>query len=163
MCVCVCMHLSKTMVSDRLKFLISSAIHFLIQLLTCSCLCLSICWLFSILDPSLASSWMLIPAWLYSSSLPKELLSELYAQAIASAVLLCHHFSILLFWCPLNFGFPWFLWTAYMVVLLLHLLCLPCCSYCLSAAIFQIHIHFSHLVPLPRINLSDSRQGHFRV
>lgn len=57
----------------------------------------------------------------------------------------------------LNCDFPWFLWTAYIVVLLLHLLCLPCSSHCLSAAVFQIHIHFSRLVPIPRIKLSDSR------
>lgn len=48
MCVCVCMHLSKTVVSDRLKFLLSSVFHFLIQLLTCSCPCLSVCWSFPV-------------------------------------------------------------------------------------------------------------------
>lgn len=83
-CECSCMHLSKTVVADRLKLLIFSTFHFLIQLLTCSCPCLSICWSFPIKAPTLASSWMLFLALLYSSSLSKVLLSKLYVPAIDS-------------------------------------------------------------------------------
>lgn len=164
-CVYVCMHLPKTMGGGvpKTQFLISLAFHFLIQLLRCSWPCLSVFWSLPIEAATLSSSWVLIPALLYSSSLSKVLLSKLYVSAIASALVLCHCFSSLLFLCPLNCSFPWFLWKVYMVVLLLHLLCLPCSSHCLSTAGSQIHIHFPHSVPLARTKLSDSRQCLFRL
>lgn len=77
-----------------------------------------------------------------------------YCQNCMSQLLLqpCYFAITLVSSCfdVLNCSFPWFLWISYLVVPLLHLLGLPFSSHCLSAAIFQTYIYFSHLVPLPR-------------
>lgn len=91
------MQLYKTMVSDRLKFLISSAFHFLIQLVTYSVSLL----VHMLIIPHISSySCFLVNV---DSSLTLLLFIvegttvNIYVPAIASTMLLCHHFSILLF------------------------------------------------------------------